>query len=125
MTDETELVERVARIIGGEVWTAHPNGCMFGAFEAMETSNSVISAIRPGDRLPGGMVVEHDWQPIDTAPTDRLIDIWAHDMRFMDCYWVPICKEYRTTGSAGVLQRIGKPTHWKPTSKPMIDAAEE
>ena len=58
------------------------------------------------------------WRTIDSAPEDGPIDLWCDGRRFMDCYWDRICAEYRTTGSAGVLQRLRDATHWMPTPKP-------
>ena len=58
------------------------------------------------------------WQTMENAPRGCLIDLWCEGRRFMDCYWDHICKEYRTTGSAGILQRLSKPTHWALPPKP-------
>lgn len=58
------------------------------------------------------------WQDISTAPKDEKIDLWCDGLRFMNCYWDHICNEYRTTGSAGILQRIKKATHWMPLPEP-------
>ncbi|MGL5737153.1 MAG: hypothetical protein ACRCYS_20015, partial [Beijerinckiaceae bacterium] len=36
------------------------------------------------------------WQPIETAPKDGVIDIWLSDgVRWCDCYYDRICDEWR------------------------------
>lgn len=43
-------------------------------------STAVYAALRPGDVLPGGMVVEQGWQTMETAPKDgtRVLLAGAH-----------------------------------------------
>lgn len=55
-----------------------------------------------------------DWEEIDTAPKSGLIELWCDGRRFTGCYYDRICDEYRTTGTAGILQRLKNPTHWRP-----------
>jgi hypothetical protein len=52
------------------------------------------------------------WQPIETAPKIRVIDLWTGDRRMTRCYWDDICGEWRTTENSGVLMRFKKATHW-------------
>lgn len=55
------------------------------------------------------------WQPIATAPKDRLIDIWlATNFRLTDCYYDDICDEWRTSSSSGhlVCVKARVVTHW-------------
>ena len=75
------------------------------------------------------------WQPIETAPRDRAIDLWAEDKglmmpprRFPDCYWDQEYREVR-----GILTRANgpwkcihggvpdNPTHWMPLPIPPDD----
>lgn len=59
-----------------------------------------------------------EWQLIETAPKKGKIDLWCDGIRFTGCYWDHICGEYRTSGTAGVLQRIKNATHWMPIPDP-------
>jgi hypothetical protein len=61
------------------------------------------------------------WQPIASAPKDRLIDIWiARDpdggVRWTDCYYDTICDQWRTSSPGGklVYVRASAVTHWMP-----------
>lgn len=62
---------------------------------------------------------ENRWQPIKTAPKDRLIDVWtigygAEPLRMADCYYDRICDEWRTSRPSGRLMCIKAKyvTHW-------------
>ena len=62
-----------------------------------------------------------DWQPIETAPKDELIDIWlAEGKRWCDCYYDHICDEWRTSRPSGRLVWIKARhvTHWMPPPEP-------
>ena len=55
------------------------------------------------------------WQPIETAPKDKLIDIWLADgKRWCDCYFDRISEEWRTSRPSGRLVWINEKfvTHW-------------
>lgn len=71
------------------------------------------------------------WQPIETAPKDRVVDLWANGRRWTDCRFGPV--DYKTTGPAwgrdgGKAQEHGysgktvveveNPTHWMPPPNP-------
>ena len=61
------------------------------------------------------------WQDIETAPKDDLIDIWLKDgVRWCDCYYDRICSEWRTSRPSGHLVRINEShvTHWMPLPNP-------
>ena len=61
------------------------------------------------------------WQDIETAPKDDLIDIWLKDgVRWCDCYYDRICSEWRTSRPSGHLVRINEShvTHWMPLPTP-------
>tara|TARA_R110000737_G_C14504339_1_gene472501 strand:+ start:438 stop:779 length:342 start_codon:yes stop_codon:yes gene_type:complete len=55
-----------------------------------------------------------EWQPIETAPKDKKVDLWNKNGRFTDCYYDDICDDWRRTGRSCILTRINKPTHWMP-----------
>lgn len=62
-----------------------------------------------------------EWQPIDTAPKDDLIDIWLSDGgRWCDCYYDRICDEWRTSRPSGRLVWVKAQyvTHWMPRPNP-------
>lgn len=55
------------------------------------------------------------WQPIETAPKDRLIDIlFSGTVRWCDCYYDQICDEWRTSRPGGYLVWCSAKaaTHW-------------
>lgn len=58
------------------------------------------------------------WQPIETAPKDRLIDIWTGDRRRAACYWDDICHEWRSTANSGHMTFCKYPTHWMEIPEP-------
>jgi hypothetical protein len=61
------------------------------------------------------------WQPIETAPKDDLIDIWLSEgRRWCDCYYDRICDEWRTSRPSGRLVSIKSQhvTHWMPRPTP-------
>jgi hypothetical protein len=65
------------------------------------------------------------WQPIETAPKDRLIDIWtvgfrSDPHRVSDVYYDNICGEWRTSRPAGQLVCVKERyvTHWMPLPEP-------
>ena len=74
------------------------------------------------------MVGNNGWQPIETAPKDRAIDIWAKiwlsdfdtfkGQRFPDCRW-------KTKDAMGAwpegwsgVDKGWRPTHWQPIPEP-------
>jgi hypothetical protein len=57
-----------------------------------------------------------EWQPIETAPKDRLIDILINgETRRCDCHYDQICDQWRTTGPLNHLVWITARavTHWR------------
>jgi len=68
-----------------------------------------------------------DWKPIETAPKDRLIDIWivrenGSGLRWSDCYYDRICDEWRTTGPSCHLVTVParRVSHWMPLPAPPL-----
>lgn len=62
------------------------------------------------------------WQPIETAPKDKSIDLWVEGQRFIHCYFDAICKEYRTVDRSSVLIRLRDATHWRDMPQPPKEA---
>lgn len=65
------------------------------------------------------LAVKEGWKPIETAPKDRLIDVWIRDgsgagIRWADCYYDSICDEWRTSRPSGHLVTVKARfvTHW-------------
>jgi hypothetical protein len=63
------------------------------------------------------------WQPIETAPRDRLIDIWFNGKRWTECYYDSICDEWRTSRPGGLLVSVKARyvTHWMPLPPPPME----
>jgi len=69
--------------------------------------------------IPGSGVASEDWQPIETAPKDRCVDLWCGDRRYTQCYHDEICDHWRTSRPSGHLFIItGKATHWREIPTP-------
>ncbi len=74
---------------------------------------AVLSSLKPGDELPGGLVVEQGWRPIAEAPRDGTIIIgaffsirWADSHRKNDivrCWWQP---EFEAFISSALVMRM-------------------
>ncbi len=68
------------------------------------------------------------WQPITTAPKDRLIDIViSGDVRWCDCYDDRICDQWRTSRPGGKLIWVPARavTHWmEPPVLPYVGSGE-
>jgi hypothetical protein len=68
------------------------------------------------------------WRPIETAPKDRLIDIWipgddGSGTRWCDCYYDRICDDWRTSRPGGKLVwvRANHVTYWmNPPAPPAV-----
>lgn len=63
---------------------------------------------------PGQM----EWQPIETAPRDRAILVWAtgaHDLEPIMC----TCKWHPDAGFC--VDELREPTHWMPLPNPPTD----
>ena len=69
-----------------------------------------------------------DWRPIESAPTEGKIDIWAKMwapafdefvyQRFPDCFWLgPDTMTNRKGQWVGVAKEW-RPTHWMPLPEP-------
>lgn len=89
-----------------------------------------VLALFPAPALNRGGSMS-SWQPIATAPKDRLIDIWiAHDpdggVRWTHCYYDTICDQWRTSHPSGrlVMVRASAVTHWMPVPTGPSDAGE-
>lgn len=72
----------------------------------------------------------NEWQPIETAPRDRIIDLWAGGRRWTDCKWGRVDYKNepawgrdggRTTehGFSGrMVVEVENPTHWMEVPAP-------
>lgn len=76
------------------------------------------------------LIDAESWQPIETAPKDRLVDIfitngqgasWREGVRWCDCYYDRITDQWRTSHPGGYLCWVPARavTHWRePVSPP-------
>lgn len=59
----------------------------------------------------------HDWQPIETAPENEVIDLWSsRGFRLADCVWNG--SEWEDTNDHGPVTEAGPFTHWRKNWKP-------
>lgn len=72
------------------------------------------------------------WEPIETAPKDKLIDIVFQDsngpVRWCDCYYDRICDQWRTSRPSGniVCVYARHVTHWMlPPELPQTQRSDE
>lgn len=99
--------------------TRSGDGLNDAAYIAAASPDVILSLLSELDRLRSSNEA-NGWQPIETAPKDRLIDIWtvgygAEPHRVSDCYHDRICDEWRTSRPAGHLMCIKAKyvTHWR------------
>lgn len=119
---EQETIERYAVIFKRAAFDRliSDDGCPEGE-QIKAGIAAVFAALRPGDALPGGMVVEPEWQTMESAPKDGT--------RFLatggGAGEVTICQYGARTGcwltSEATLddrddepEGYSRPTHWKP-----------
>lgn len=88
--------------------------------------------VSPDAHQPAPDAVAEAWQPIETAPKDGKIDIWAVDnggkgRRVSDCYHDHICDEWRTTAPGLYLHRVKARyvTHWMTRPAPPALASQD
>lgn len=59
-----------------------------------------------------------EWRPIETAPLDALVDLWAGGERLPDCFWEADSGEWRQkyaeTGPSCSFTINSQPSHWMP-----------
>lgn len=96
----------------------------WAAFEAGQESGlkhaaAAIRALSSPDHADAGKAEGDGWMPIESAPKDGKIDIWATDndgkgRRVTDCYYDRICDEWRTSAPALRLHCVKARyvTHW-------------
>ena len=72
-----------------------------------------------------GLIKKEGWQPIETAPKDRLIDIFIENSksdgrRWCDCYYDRITDQWRTSSPGGKLVWVPARavTHWREPASP-------
>lgn len=78
---------------------------------------------------------EGEWQDIETAPLKGLIDLWADNKRYIDCYrddinqneWRCLCigTNAKTGSAANFIHIVKNPTHWRPIKPPITEALTE
>ena len=87
--------------------------------ERLRKKNATLHTSNGGEPAP--TVAVREWQPIETAPKDALIDIWlAEGKRWCACYHDIITDEWRTSRPSGHLISIKARfvTHWMPLPEP-------
>jgi hypothetical protein len=121
-----------ADLVGGDGGGAQECCCAPIDYENLDEGGNVISPAGCAAlaSLPSSEPVREAWQPIETVPKDRLIDIWtdgwgAEPHRVADCYYDQICGEWRTSRPSGQLLCVKERhvTHWmdcpsSPVSRP-------
>ena len=84
---------------------------------------AVFAALRPGDVLPGGMVVEAGWQPMETVPKDGTEVRFADDYGTYSVWWVDgdwyfygerPNDPYAPYVDPASERRLLPPKHWRP-----------
>lgn len=120
-----------------EEWAAYEamTGCQQAAHKARLCYAAMLAAAPTDTVSPAvdAQPVAEAWQPIETAPKDRLIAIWiagtnAAGQKWSDipgelwvnCYYDRICGEWRTTRPSGHLRCVPERyvTHWQPLPAP-------
>lgn len=85
--------------------------------------SAVFAALRPGDVLPGGMVVEAGWQPMETVPKDGTEVRFADDYGTYSVWWVDgdwyfygerPNDPYAPYVDPASERRLLPPKHWRP-----------
>lgn len=105
--------------------------------EYIKHTAAILSALRPGDVLPNGLVVEQGWQTMDTAPKDGTIILLCHATNgfpTVSGYW-GLAQSAHKAGVADkkhpwvILENtngcnawsndpVHGPTHWRPLPAP-------
>jgi hypothetical protein len=99
-----------------------------GLCAAEVTILALLEQTSDSNRRPSDMGSDMDsamseWQPIETAPNDRLIDIWFNGKRWAECYYDSYCDEWRTSRPGGLLVSVKARhvTHWMPLPPPPME----
>ena len=61
------------------------------------------------------------WQPIETAPKDRVVDLWSKKgFRYTDAFWDVCCGEecWTDPNDHGSIEEGGPYTHWRYPPEP-------
>ena len=100
-------------VTGEEVMPSEPNG----------------SAERPRNTAPAGMSAGGGagWQPIETAPKDRVVDLWStKGFRYPDALW-DVCwgeKCWTNPHNHVSIEEGGPYTHWRYPPEPPAEGSE-
>ena len=101
--------------------------CVLIGINGSGSPEEILAELQSKLSTLSGMAEPVAWQPIETAPKDRLIDVWtvgygAEPHRMSDCYYDRICDEWRTSRPSGHLMCIKAKyvTHWMTRPTPPV-----
>lgn len=109
----SELVERLSAHARKLAQDRHygGDGTILLVSEAASTLPTLSTRNAELEREVKRLREAQQWQPIETAPKDGLVDIWIDHgdgtgVRRCDCYYDRICDEWRTSRPSGRLLTI-------------------
>ena len=121
MEDEIEAIRE-----RHEAEIREPNKWTFNRAETAHADRATLLRLLDAERAR-----RVEWQPIETAPKDRLIDIWIKNsdtqgVRWAGCYYDQITDQWRTAPGGHLMWVPAKAvTHWQPLPTPPATQHED